>query len=109
MPFQITGLNNRQILQTFPIIITVSKIQFSLKIICIDLQSGFLHLLQESTLTLKVPSKICSRQHTNFFFKRENKSDISYELSAKHMIHRKCQDLFSLKKNNNNKTCLLQL
>ena len=48
-----------------------------------------------STLTLKAPSKICSRRHTFYFSKKIN-LDISYESSAWQMIHMKCQDLFSL-------------
>ena len=51
-------------------------------------------------LTLKVPSKICSRGHSNFFFFFSEKTslDILSESSAKQMIHMKCRDLFSLKK-----------
>ena len=52
-------------------------------------------------LTLKVPSKICSRRHSKnvFYFSEKTSLDISCELSAKQMIHMKCQDLFSLKNN----------
>ena len=57
-------------------------------------------LLVVNTLTLKAPSKICSRQHSKFFlyFSEKTNLDISCESSAKSMIHMKCQDLFSLKK-----------
>ena len=51
-------------------------------------------------LTLKVQSKICSRQHSKssfFFFSGKTSLDISCESSAKQTIHMKCQDLFSLK------------
>ena len=65
-------------------------------------------------LTLKAPSKICSRRHSNFFFyfyfffSEKPSLDISCESSTWQMIHMKCQDLFSLK--NNKKKChLLQL
>ena len=59
-----------------------------------------------SLLTLKAPSKICSRWHSKFFFYISEKTslDISWESSAIcqssawQMIHMKCQDLFSLKK-----------
>ena len=50
-------------------------------------------------LTLKAPSKICSRRHSIFFF-REKSLDISCESSAKQTIHMKCQYLFSLKNKN---------
>ena len=58
-------------------------------------------------LTLKAPSKICSRRHSFFFyyyyyyFSEKTSLDISCESSAKQMIHMKCQDLFSLKKKKN--------
>ena len=50
-------------------------------------------------LTHKVQSKICSTQHSIFFFFFSEKTslDISCKSSAKQMIHMKCQDLFSLK------------
>ena len=70
-------------------------------------------------LTLKAPSKICSRRHSFFFFfffflniSDKTSLDTSCELSAKQTIHMKCQDLFSLKKKNKKKikNCrLLQL
>ena len=47
-------------------------------------------------LTLKAPSKICSRLFF-FYFPEKTSLDISCELSAKQTIHMKCQDLFSLK------------
>ena len=53
------------------------------------------------TLTLKAPSKICSRRHlflvVFFNFSKKTSLDISCELSAKQTIHMKYQDLFSLK------------
>ena len=65
-------------------------------------------MFQENCLTLKAPNKICSRRHSKFFFFFSEKTslDISCELSAKQMIHMKCQDLFSLKtkKKQQNKT-----
>ena len=60
------------------------------------------------SLTLKAPSKICSRQHSFFFFFfffREKSLDISCESSAKQTIHMKCQDLFSLKIKKNKRNC----
>ena len=46
--------------------------------------------------TLKVPSKICSRQHPIFFyyFSEKTSLDNSCESSALQMIYMKCQDLF---------------
>ena len=58
-----------------------------------------LTLLMQNKLTLKAPSKICSRRHSNFYFLEKTSLDISCESSAKQTIHMKCQDLFSLKKN----------
>ena len=52
------------------------------------------------TLTLKAPSKICSRRHFEIFFfnfSKKTSLDISCELSAWQTIHMKYQDLFSLK------------
>ena len=50
-------------------------------------------------LTLKGP--ITTKGNNNFdfssLFSEENKSDISFDLSAKQTIHMKYQDLFSLK------------
>ena len=56
-------------------------------------------------LTLKAPSKFCSKQHSKisilfFYFSEITSLDISCELSAKEIIHIKCQDLFSLKNKN---------
>ena len=51
-------------------------------------------------LTLKAPSKICSRRHLSLFFfnfSKKTSLDISCESSAKQTIHMKYQDLFSLK------------
>ena len=61
--------------------------------------------VQQLLLTLKVPSKICSRRHVKilFYFSEKTSVDISCELSAKQTVHMKCQDLFSLKNNNNKK------
>ena len=52
-------------------------------------------------LSVKVPSKICCRLHSNCFvyFSEEISLDMSCESSAWQMIHMKCDDLFSLKKN----------
>ena len=50
-----------------------------------------------SRLTIKIPSKICSRQH---FFKENVNLDISCESSAGQLIHMRCQDLFSQKNKN---------
>ena len=62
------------------------------------------HKSMRSALTLKAPSKICSRRHSLFFYFSEKTSlDISCESSAKQTIHMKCQDLFSLKNNNKKK------
>ena len=59
-------------------------------------------------LTLKVPSKICSRQFFFFFFFFSEKIslDIS-ELSAKQTIHMICQGLFHLK--NKKKTTYFEM
>ena len=49
-------------------------------------------------LTLKAPSKICSRQHSKIFilyFSEKTSLDISCESSAWQTIHMKCQDFFS--------------
>ena len=46
-------------------------------------------------LTLKVPSKICSRRHSNFFYFSEKTSP---HFRAKQTVHIECLDLFSLKK-----------
>ena len=49
-------------------------------------------------LTLKRPSKICSRQQSEIFilyFSEKTNLDISCESSAWQTIHMKCQDLFS--------------
>ena len=60
----------------------------------------------QTLLTLKVPSKIRSRQHYNFFFclfiylfffLDKTSLDISCELSAWQTVHMKCQNLFSAK------------
>ena len=54
------------------------------------------------TLTLKAPSKIVADDILIFFyfnFSEKTSLDILCESSAKQMIHIKCQDLFSLKKN----------
>ena len=54
-----------------------------------------------TSLTLKVPSKICSRQHSKifiFYFSEKTSLDISCESSAWQMMHAKCQDLFSSEK-----------
>ena len=50
-------------------------------------------------LTLKTPSKICSRRRSKifFYFSEKTSLDISCESSAKQTIHIKYQDLFSLK------------
>ena len=58
-----------------------------------------------SLLTLKAPSKICSRHSIFFFcyFSEKTSLDISCESSAKQMIHMKCQDLFSRKNKNKKK------
>ena len=46
-----------------------------------------------------------------FFFSKKISLDISYESSAKQMIHMKCQDLFSLKLKKKKKIegCMLQM
>ena len=52
-------------------------------------------------LTLKVPSKICSRWHFKFFFfsvSEKISPDISHELSAWQTVHMKCQNFFCLEK-----------
>ena len=56
-------------------------------------------LIYSINLTVKAPSKICSRRQLNFFlyFSEKTSLDISCELSDKQTIHMKCQDLFSLK------------
>ena len=54
------------------------------------------------SVTLKYSNHNCSRRHTEihfFLLFRENKSDISCELSARQMIPMKYQALFSLKNN----------
>ena len=50
------------------------------------------------SLTLKAPSKICSRRQSKifiFYFSEKTSLDISCESSAWQTIHMKCQDLFS--------------
>ena len=59
-------------------------------------------------LTLKAPSKICSRQHFKifilcFYFSEKTRLDISCESSAWQMIHMKCQDSFSSDNKKKNK------
>ena len=53
-------------------------------------------------LTLKAPSKICSRRQIKLFFLYYFSEKISFYISceslAKQTIHMKCKDLFSLKK-----------
>ena len=61
-----------------------------------------LHCLSpiQQYLTIKAPSKICSRRHLFLFFfnfSMITSLDISCESSAKQTIHMKYQDLFSLK------------
>ena len=62
------------------------------------------------TLTLKAPSKSCSRQHSKFFFffffSVKTSLDISCESSSKQTIHMKFQDLFSLKNRKKKKKIL---
>ena len=48
----------------------------------------------KNKLTLRVLRKICSRWHSNFFFRENN---ISCEWSVWQILHMKYQDLFSLK------------
>ena len=51
-----------------------------------------------SCLSLKAPSKICSRRQSKiflFYFSEKTSLDISCESSAWQMIHMNCQDLFS--------------
>ena len=63
----------------------------------------FLETYEENTymdnlLTLKAPSKVCSRRHSKifiFYFSEKTSLDISCELSAWQTIHMKCQNLFS--------------
>ena len=50
----------------------------------------------EIYLTLKVPSKICSRWHSIFFFYFYFSEKTSLDILCE-SIHMKCQDLFSLK------------
>ena len=79
-------------------------------------KSFFYETYNVSALTLKAPSKNCSRRHSFFFFFffffffRENKSWHFMWIvcqADEQTIHVKCQDLFSLK--NNKKWRLLQL
>ena len=63
-----------------------------------------MNLTSAEILTLKAPSKICSRQQSKllfflFYFSEKTSLDISGESSAKQTIHMKCQDRFSLKNN----------
>ena len=63
----------------------------------------------DNLLTLKAPSKVCSRRHSKifiFYFSEKTSLDISCELSAWQTIHMKCQDLFS-SENNKKKSKLL--
>ena len=57
---------------------------------------------EKTQLNLKVPSKVCSRQHSKKKKKKKNFEKISLEIScessAPQTIHMKCQDLFSKKK-----------
>ena len=69
------------------------------------------NIRENTILTTKVPSKICSRRHFKiylyiylFIFSEKISVDISCESSARQMIHLKCQDLFSLKNMINNIT-----
>ena len=63
------------------------------------------HLESLENLSLKAPSKICSRRHSNFlfYFSEKTSLDILCESSAKQTIHIKCQDLLSLKNKKTNK------
>ena len=54
---------------------------------------------QKYLLSLKAPSKICNRQHSNCFSEAIS-FDISYEISSWQTIQKKCEDLFSLKNKN---------
>ena len=66
-------------------------------------QTADVQCSQRLQLTLKVPSKICSRRHSNLFcfvFSEKTSLDISCESSAKQTIHTKSQDLFTLKNKN---------
>ena len=61
----------------------------------------------KGVLTLKAPSKLCSRRHSIlffyfFYFSEKTSLEISCELSAKQMIHMKSEDLFSLKNRKKN-------
>ena len=54
-------------------------------------------------LTFKVPSKICSRWHSDifyysFYFSEKINLDISCESSAQQTMHLKCHELFSWEK-----------
>ena len=66
----------------------------------IHLWWSYSELSQQLTiLTLKAPSKICSRWHSIFFFYFSEKTVLIFHvnhLPRQKTIHMKCQDLFSL-------------
>ena len=68
--------------------------------VCLHLKFARHQAKMSRCLTLKVLSKICSRQHLFLFFfifSKKTSLDIPCESSAKQTIHMKYQDLFSLK------------
>ena len=67
---------------------------------------------QLQSLTLKAPSKICSRRHSKiyiYYFSEKTSLDIPCESSAWQTIHMKCQDLFSTENKKKNPKLLSAL